>query len=93
MVIVLNPQSRVIMVACEVVKDLLNVGELLGLPLDGLVLAKVCDTKSVGATLFLLKGDWSTPRIVISSNDPRVQLHLHLFLDEGQLGLAKTLQH
>ena len=77
----------------EIVKNFFKVGEWPRLSLGGLVEAKVGDAKSVSATLLPPKGDWRAPRSVIFSNDPRLQLRFHLLLDEGQLGLAKTLQH
>ena len=85
-------QGHVVPVACEVVKDLLNVGKWLGISLGGLVEANVGDTKSVSAAFLPSEGDRGAPRSVIFSNDPHLQLCFHLLLDEGQLGLAKTLQ-
>ena len=76
-------QGRVVAVACEVVKDLLNVGKWPGLSLGGLVEAKVCDTKSGNAALLPPEGDWGAPRSIIFSNDPCLQQRFHLLHDEG----------
>ena len=80
------------MVTCESVKNFLNVGKWLGLSLGGLVEALVGDAKFISANLLPPKVDWRTPRSVIFSNDPCLQLRFHLLLDGGQLRLAKTLQ-